>query len=524
MNTLTKCLIIVWSLALISACGGGSSASDTQPVTNVAPIANTGTDISTDENTTVTLDGSSSTDSDGSIASYAWVQTSGTNVGIANANQSTATFTAPDVNTDTQLAFQLTVTDDDGATNSDTIAVSILDAAGTNQVPTAVAGNNFSADENTTVTLDGSSSSDPDGTIANYAWAQTTGAPTVSITNSTFAVASFTAPDITINTPLTFELTVTDNDGATNSSSVVVTITPLPGPAPLLTDVRSFIFGHSLVNHTFGGLSNDLTNTPRWINELALEAGYTYAATGQFGFGAQHVASLPTPESNWNLTPTPISWDSSTQTFAEGNINVTMFTPANFRQEFAANESSGNWPDVTTDTTAALFNWAENEAPGNSRYIIYENWQDMGPYTSANFSSTFPTTGELANYWATNNGSFHDWWIHYHDVMMAQNPELNVRMIPVGYIMGIVLTTTLVDIPAIDLYEDNAPHGRPTLYFLAGLITYMGTYGIEAPADYVVPNTVHSLVLANYTQIVSEIWAELQNFNDLQGNSRVFPN
>ena len=108
----------------------------------------------------------------------------------------------------------------------------------------------------------------------------------------------------------------------------------------------------------------------------------------------------------------------------------------------------------------------------------------MGPYTSADFSSTYPTPSELSTYWAYVRGTFHDWWGDYHDAMMASYSSLDVKIIPVGYILGGLLTGTLSSIPASDLYEDNAPHGTATLYFLAALIVYMGTYGSQAPSCY----------------------------------------
>ncbi|MDX8411590.1 MAG: PKD domain-containing protein, partial [Mariprofundaceae bacterium] len=90
-----------------------------------------------------------------------------------------------------------------------------------NQPPVADAG----ADQNThagaLVTLDGSSSSDPNGAIASYAWSQTAGIPVTLVREST-ATPSFTAPGSA--TVLTFDLTVADHGGLTALSSVNVTI------------------------------------------------------------------------------------------------------------------------------------------------------------------------------------------------------------------------------------------------------------------------------------------------------------
>jgi len=92
-------------------------------------MADAGADQAVDELSEVTLDGSGSSDSDGSIASYAWSQTSpdSPGVGIANANAQTATFTAPEVNGDTEFVFELRVVDDDGDASTATVRITVND-------------------------------------------------------------------------------------------------------------------------------------------------------------------------------------------------------------------------------------------------------------------------------------------------------------------------------------------------------------------------------------------------------------
>ncbi|MCP3675551.1 MAG: cadherin repeat domain-containing protein, partial [Gammaproteobacteria bacterium] len=75
--------------------------------------------------TTITLSGSG-TDSDGTISSYSWEQTTGTTVSLNNADSATATFDAPVTTEQLTLTFELAVTDDDGATNTDTIIIDIM--------------------------------------------------------------------------------------------------------------------------------------------------------------------------------------------------------------------------------------------------------------------------------------------------------------------------------------------------------------------------------------------------------------
>ncbi len=97
---------------------------------NIPPTANAGTDRTVLAGVNVTLDGTGSTDSDGTVSGYQWTQTLGTNITLNNANIAAPLFIAPNVTSADTLTFELTVTDDDGATNSDTVSI-IVQPAGT---------------------------------------------------------------------------------------------------------------------------------------------------------------------------------------------------------------------------------------------------------------------------------------------------------------------------------------------------------------------------------------------------------
>lgn len=90
---------------------------------------------------------------------------------------------------------------------------------GENLGPTANAGQNQSVIFGSLVTLNGSVSADPDGTIESYQWSQTAGT-SVELSSMTEAVVTFTAPSS--QDSLSFTLTVTDNEGATSSATAFV--------------------------------------------------------------------------------------------------------------------------------------------------------------------------------------------------------------------------------------------------------------------------------------------------------------
>jgi PKD repeat protein len=109
------------------------------------------------------------------------------------------------------------VTDDDGATATATESVTVT-APPVNQPPAAA----FTAAESgLTVSVDGSSSTDADGTVASYAWDFGDGGTGAGATAS----HSYTAGGT-----YTVSLTVTDEDGATGTTTAPVTVTAPPAP------------------------------------------------------------------------------------------------------------------------------------------------------------------------------------------------------------------------------------------------------------------------------------------------------
>src|ERR671923_1953606 len=190
---------------------------------NQLPTADAGSDFSVNEGTTgVQLQGSGS-DPDGTISSYKWEQVvsgSEPTVTLTDENTATAKFDAPSVSTNTELTFKLTVTDNDGATATDSVKVTINNE---NQPPTANAGSDQTVNEGDTVALDGSASTDTDGTIASYSWTQTAGTA-VTLSDASSATPSFTAPDVDSTDTLTFELTVDDGNGHTATDTVNIDV------------------------------------------------------------------------------------------------------------------------------------------------------------------------------------------------------------------------------------------------------------------------------------------------------------
>ena len=183
------------------------------------PSANAGSDQTiTLPTNSVTLTGSGS-ETNGTIVSYQWTEVSG---------PSTATIgTAAQASTGVSglvqgvYNFQLQVTDNSGVTATDVVRVTV-NPAHVNEPPVANAGPDQTVNLPVSyVSLDGSASYDPDGTIVSYAWVQMSGSGGVTITNSSTDKPSVYG--LTAGTYI-FQLTVTDNSGASATAEVTITV------------------------------------------------------------------------------------------------------------------------------------------------------------------------------------------------------------------------------------------------------------------------------------------------------------
>lgn len=282
----------------------------------------------------------------------------------------------------------------------------------------------------------------------------------------------------------------------------------------------SFIFGHSLLDHRPPAIptpSNE-TTVPHWIYLLSQEAGHQYKAAGKYGFLPQH-ADLP-PFSQWGYDIVPPAWESDMEPFSDADFTEIILTAGNFMQWqpcYAPYPNGGGQSPLSA--TYEIVDWV-NDQEDSVRMYVYENWPDMAPYLSDGFP---PTRSDMQKYHDYTEGEFHDWWIEYHDSLLTYRPDLEVRMIPVGPIIARLLQTDqLENIPYDELYEDDAPHGRASIYFLASLVTYMATYEEKAPSTYNVPSIIYEDIRDHYDFIVNQIWDELVSFNLSNGDSRVF--
>jgi len=195
---------------------------------NVAPTANAGFDTTVGSDVNVVLTGSGS-DSDGTITSYNWLQIGGpTSLTLSGEFTASMSFTSPSVSVDNTYTFQLTVTDDGGATAADTVIVTVTPSS--NEAPIANAGVNQTVVAGNLVALTGSGL-DSDGTVDVYSWSQISG-PAITLTGTSAATLNFTAPAVSADTQFVFRLTVIDNLASIATADVTVIVSNTANTAP----------------------------------------------------------------------------------------------------------------------------------------------------------------------------------------------------------------------------------------------------------------------------------------------------
>jgi len=204
--------------------GANTSNIDTVSVTvnadNDAPTAIAGTDQTVNEGDAVTLTGVASTDPEGESLTYTWTQVSGPSVTLSDASAAQPTFTAPEGLSNSNVQFQLTVSDGTNTSSVDTVTVTVN---ADNDAPTADAGSNQTVNEGDAVTLTGVASSDPEGESLTYTWTQVSG-PSVTLSDASAAQPTFTAPEGLTNTNVQFQLTVSDGTNTSSVDTVTVTV------------------------------------------------------------------------------------------------------------------------------------------------------------------------------------------------------------------------------------------------------------------------------------------------------------
>jgi PKD repeat protein len=205
-----------YTVSLVVSDGASSSASaaTTVTVTNTAPVARLAGPLTIFKNQVAAFDAGASSDPDGDFLKFNWAFGDGA-VSVNDVSNPSHFYSRAGV-------YPISVTATDGEAVSAPAATTLTVV---NRPPVANAGPDQTVSQRSSVVFTGASSSDPDGFIVSYAWRQLSG-PAVTLSNTTGVTTQFAAPTVKGGTSLqiVFELTVTDDDGATGTDQIVITV------------------------------------------------------------------------------------------------------------------------------------------------------------------------------------------------------------------------------------------------------------------------------------------------------------
>lgn len=336
---------------------GQSTVSIFVGVSNPPPTANAGPDQTARVGSLTTLNGGGSTDPDGNALTYAWSQTSGPAAVLSSATAIQPTFTPAQAGV---YVFQLIVNDGTSNSVADSVNITVVQNYPPLSQPSA---SPTSGAAPLAVNFTGGCS-DSDGTCAAvYSWIFGDGAT---------STAQNPAHTFTRSGDYAVALTVTDNEGATNTETVLIhivnqpptaapTASPNSGTAPLVVNFTSACADAdgSCVTYLWNfGDGGPTTSTQNPSHTYTLAGTYTVSLTVTDNLGAATTAT--TSVTVTNTAPTP----GATATPSSGNVPLVVQL---------------NGTCVDPDGTCASYLW---------------NFGDGSPMSSTqNPSHTFTTTG-----------------------------------------------------------------------------------------------------------------------------------
>ncbi|MFA9391246.1 MAG: PKD domain-containing protein, partial [Prolixibacteraceae bacterium] len=333
-----------YTFSLIVNDGLANSISDEVKVTvkqiNKAPIANAGTDQTVVVISKVTLDGSASSDADGDDLIYTWTAPNG--ITLSSPSAIKPTFTTPEVTVDTEYNFLLIV--NDGLVNSIADEVKVL-VKQMNKAPVANAGKDQTVVEGTLVILNASASSDVDSDELIYTWTAPNG---ITLSSTSVAKPSFTAPEVTIDTEYTFSLIVNDGLGNSISDEVIVTVKQINKAPVANAGIDQTVEENALVSLD-GSASSDPDGDVLSYNWVAPEGIVLSSATAE-----NPTFTAPNVDADSTLTFILIVTDGELESEAD-TLQITISNRTGFHQfdqfdyKIYPNPTSGRLTFETSD-------------------------------------------------------------------------------------------------------------------------------------------------------------------------------
>jgi hypothetical protein len=351
---------------------------------NQAPMANAGS------NKTITLPVNIATlngngnDADGTIESYQWIKISGpSSYNIVNANLPVTDVSGLIQGT---YQFELTVTDNKGATDKDTVQVKVNAAA--NQAPTANAGSNKTTTLPINITTLSGSGSDADGSIKNYQWTKVSGPASYNIVNANSPVTDVSG---LIQGTYQFELTVTDDKGATGRDTVQVKVNAAANQSPTANAGSNQTITLPVNSITLSGSGSDADGSVKsyeWV-KISGPSSFTIKSPNS---AATHISDLVQGTYEFELTVTDdkgATGKDIVQVKVNAGQSIVQSIP-----NVAPHANAGNDTTVISPVEFVTLNGGGTDVDGN---VVSYLWRQISGPTSASILSENAAVTNVSN-------------------------------------------------------------------------------------------------------------------------------
>ncbi len=345
-------------IELAVANGTITSAPATVLVSTVyaPPSADAGTTQNVNVGSAANLDGSSSSSPEGSALTYKWSLIAQPTGSTAALNDATAQ--APSFTLDKRGSYVGQLIVNDGVTDSMPRTVAVTSA---NRAPIANAGAAQTVSVGSTVTLDGSGSSDPDGLPLTYQW-RFTAIPNGS--TSTLAGATTSAPTFVADLQGTYTIELVVSDGLLTSSASTVNITVGPNTNITFTPSPLDMNGNSTANLIVtlgqtagsGGVTVNLSSSdttvatvPASVNVLSGSSTTNVTVTSLSKAGSTIITGTATGYTTGTVTVTV-----TTNTMTVPNITVGKDLQSSAAVAFSVATGASTDVTVTTSDTSKI--------------------------------------------------------------------------------------------------------------------------------------------------------------------------
>ena len=279
--------------------------------------------------------------------------------------------------------------------------------------------------------------------------------------------------------------------------------------------VHAYAYLNSLHNHAHPtSAQNASTRVSNWVARMAARApggGNTYTVGAQFGHFAQWTVPPAAGQmfeevSTPHLDPWAPGWEGASK------IDVVEIVPDNF-------DAPRFDPAVCTRTGSScegrllqLIDAWETHAPNpDRRYAVFAGWPALRPESGDRSGAISPA---MCSAWVSDGlGAYQQWMELLVNRLQTARPGLDIRLHAISKASLVAYRDTVVGtLPPDELFEELAPHGRPSLYFIAAVADYIELFDEKPPADFAFDPAwgVSPVIAEHYPLIVDHIWRALR--------------